>query len=283
MIYLQLLLSYLKIGFFGFGGGYAMLSLIQNEIVVQRGWLTSEQLTDIIAISQVTPGPIAINSATYVGYAVTGTVWGAALATLAACIPSLTLMLAATKFYLRLRANRYVSGAMEGMKPMMIGMIMAAALLLLTPETFIDWKSWAILAAAFLASFKKVNPILIIVLSAVQGYCSICNGTDSNDTAMKDYRFSNNTAKRRYELDLEDGQIAMIEYYLAPGGEVALTHTEVPYDHAGQGVGSQIAFKALTDIREQGSKVIPQCGFVASYIRRHPEWQELVAVRERTY
>ncbi len=75
MIYLQLLLSYLKIGFFGFGGGYAMLSLIQNEIVVQRGWLTSEQLTDIIAISQVTPGPIAINSATYVGYAVTGTVW----------------------------------------------------------------------------------------------------------------------------------------------------------------------------------------------------------------
>lgn len=134
MIYLQLLLSYLKIGFFGFGGGYAMLSLIQNEIVVQRGWLTSEQLTDIIAISQVTPGPIAINSATYVGYAVTGTVWGAALATLAACIPSLTLMLAATKFYLRLRANRYVSGAMEGMKPMMIGMIMAAALLLLTPR-----------------------------------------------------------------------------------------------------------------------------------------------------
>ncbi len=99
----------------------------------------------------------------------TGTVWGAALATLAACIPSLTLMLAATKFYLRLRANRYVSGAMEGMKPMMIGMIMAAALLLLTPETFIDWKSWAILAAAFLASFKKVNPILIIVLSAVAG------------------------------------------------------------------------------------------------------------------
>ena len=106
MIYLQLLLSYLKIGFFGFGGGYAMLSLIQNEIVVQRGWLTSEQLTDIIAISQVTPGPIAINSATYVGYAVTGTVWGAALATLAACIPSLTLMLAATKFYLRLRDGR---------------------------------------------------------------------------------------------------------------------------------------------------------------------------------
>lgn len=169
MIYLQLLWVYLKIGFFGFGGGYAMISLIQNEIVVQRGWLTAEQLTDIIAISQVTPGPIAINCATYVGYSVTGTVWGAALATIAVCTPALTLMLAATHFYLRLRNNRYVSGAMNGMKPMMIGMILAAALLLLTPETFIDWKSWALFGGCFIASLKRVNPIILIVLSAVAG------------------------------------------------------------------------------------------------------------------
>ena len=100
---------------------------------------------------------------------------------------------------------------------------------------------------------------------------------------MKDYRFSNNTAKRRYELDLEDGQIAMIEYYLAPGGEVALTHTEVPYDHAGQGVGSQIAFKALTDIREQGSKVIPSADSSPPTSAATPSGRELVAVRERTY
>ncbi|HIW97570.1 MAG TPA: N-acetyltransferase [Candidatus Tidjanibacter gallistercoris] len=98
---------------------------------------------------------------------------------------------------------------------------------------------------------------------------------------MKDYRFSNNTVERRYELDLEDGQTAMIEYRVMPTGEVALTHTEVPYDHINQGVGSQIAHKALTDIRERGTRVIPQCGFVASYIRRHPEWQEIVAVSER--
>lgn len=169
MIYLHLLWSYLKIGFFGFGGGYAMLSLIHNEIVVQRAWLTSEQLTDIIAISQVTPGPIAINSATYVGYAVTGSVWGSVVATLAVCMPSLTIMLAATRFYIKLHANAYVSGAMEGMKPMMIGMITAAALLLLTPDTFIDWKSWVILTASFVASIKKVNPILIIILSAAAG------------------------------------------------------------------------------------------------------------------
>ena len=100
---------------------------------------------------------------------------------------------------------------------------------------------------------------------------------------MKDYKFTNNTTKRRYELDLEDGQIATIEYYIMPGGEVTFTHTEVPYNHTNQGIGSPIALKALTDIRNRGAKMIPQCGFIASYIRRHPEWQEVVAVRERTY
>lgn len=169
MIYLQLIWSYLKIGFFGFGGGYAMLSLIQNEMVVQRGWLTSEQLTDIIAISQVTPGPIAINCATYVGYSVTGNIWGAILATVAVCTPALTLMLVLARFYLKLSGNRYIASAMEGMKPMMVGMILAAALLLLTPETFIDWKSWILFGGCFLASFKKVNPIILIVASAVAG------------------------------------------------------------------------------------------------------------------
>ena len=92
MIYLQLFISYLKIGFFGFGGGYAMLSLIQNEIVEQRGWITAQQFADIVAISQMTPGPIAINSATYIGYTVAG-VGGSVVATLAVCLPALTVML----------------------------------------------------------------------------------------------------------------------------------------------------------------------------------------------
>lgn len=169
MIYWQLFVSYLKIGFFGFGGGYAMLSLIQNEMVEQNAWLTVEQFTDIIAVSQITPGPIAINSATYIGYAVTGSVWGSVLATFSVCLPSMTIMLLATKFFLKLRDNKYVSGAMSGMKPMMIAMIIAASLLLLTPETFIDWKSWLIFGACFVASVKKVGPILLIVLSAVAG------------------------------------------------------------------------------------------------------------------
>ena len=169
MIYLQLFYVYLKIGFFGFGGGYAMLSLIQNEIVVRNGWLTNAELADIIAISQMTPGPIAINSATYIGYTVTGNIWGSMLATVAVCLPSLTIMLAVTRFYLKLRNNRYVTGAMAGMQPMVIGMIVAAALILLTPDTFIYWKSWGIFGLCFVLSVRKVNPILLIVASGVAG------------------------------------------------------------------------------------------------------------------
>lgn len=169
MIYLQLFLSYLKIGFFGFGGGYAMLSLIQNEIVGQQGWLTNAELADIIAVSQITPGPIAINSATYVGYAVTGSVWGSVVATVSVCLPPLTLMVLATRFYIRLRRNRYLAGAMSMMKPMMIGMILAAALMLFTPDTFVDYKSWMLFGACFVLAVRKVNPILLIVLSAAAG------------------------------------------------------------------------------------------------------------------
>lgn len=169
MIYLQLFLSYLKIGFFGFGGGYAMISLIYNEVVVQNGWLTATELADVVAISQMTPGPIAINCATYVGYTVTGNAWGSLLATIAVCLPSLTLMLLATHFYLRLRGNRHFEGAIAGMMPMMIGLILSSALMLFGVDTFIDWKSWLIFGACFVASVKKVNPILLIALSAVVG------------------------------------------------------------------------------------------------------------------
>lgn len=170
MIYFQLLWSYLKIGFFGFGGGYAMLSLIQNEVVVKHAWLTDAEFADIVAISQITPGPIAINSATYVGYTVTGNVWGALIATIAVCLPALTIMLVVTRFYIKLSNNGYVSGAVQGIQPMIIGMIAAAALLLVTPATFIDWISWAIFGACFAASFAKVNPILLIVISGLAGF-----------------------------------------------------------------------------------------------------------------
>ena len=172
MIFWQLFVSYLKIGFFGFGGGYAMLSLIQNEVVVQHAWMTNAEFADIVAVSQITPGPIAINSATYVGYTVgaqAGNAWcgilGAALATFAVCLPSLTLMLLITRFFLRLKQN-----------PVVIGMIASAALLLMFPhskapdeQNFIDGWSWALFGGVFVASVKKVNPILLICLSAAAG------------------------------------------------------------------------------------------------------------------
>ena len=173
MIYLQLFISYLKIGFFGFGGGYAMLSLIQNEIVEQRGWITVSQFADIVAVSQMTPGPIAINSATYIGYTIGG-FWGSVVATVAVCLPALTVMLALTKFFLKLKDNRYVHGVIGGMRPVVVGMIAAAALLLIFPKqradsSFIDHWSWILFAATLYASYKKINPILLIALSAVAG------------------------------------------------------------------------------------------------------------------
>ena len=173
MIYLQLFISYLKIGFFGFGGGYAMLSLIQNEIVEQQGWITVSQFADIVAVSQMTPGPIAINSATYIGYTVAG-FWGSVVATFAVCLPALTIMLMLTKFFLKLKNNHYVHGVISGMKPVVIGMIVAAALMLIFPKesadkSFIDNWSWILFLVTLYASYKKVNPILLIALSAVAG------------------------------------------------------------------------------------------------------------------
>ncbi len=183
MILLHLFISYLKIGFFGFGGGYAMLSLIQNEVVMQHGWMTNAEFADIVAVSQITPGPIAINSATYVGYTVgsqTGGLWmgllGALTATFAVCLPALTLMLLITRFFLKLRNNPIVEGAMQGMRPVVIGMIASAALLLIFPhgsapgeQNFIDAWSWLLFGGVFVGSWRKVNPIVLIVLSAAAG------------------------------------------------------------------------------------------------------------------
>ena len=170
---LQLVWSYLKIGFFGFGGGYAMLSLIHSEVVVRNEWLTNGEFSDIIAISQMTPGPIALNSATYIGYEVAG-VLGSVVATTAVCIPSLTLMILLTRFFLKLHNNRYVQSVVLAMHPVVVGLIMSAALLLIFPHSddgrsFIDGWSWLIFALALLGSAKKINPILLIVVSGIAG------------------------------------------------------------------------------------------------------------------
>lgn len=183
MIFWQLFFSYLKIGFFGFGGGYAMLSLIQNEVVVQHTWMTNAEFADIVAVSQITPGPIAINSATYVGYTVGAQaggdlmgILGAFIATFAVSLPALTIMLILTHFFLRLKNNRFVEGVMKGLRPVVVGMIASAALLLISPrgsdpgeQNFIDMWSWILFGGVFAGSLMKLNPILLILLSAVGG------------------------------------------------------------------------------------------------------------------
>jgi len=190
MIYLQLFLSFFKIGLFGFGGGLAILSLIQHE-VLEYGWMTEKEFVDIVAISQVTPGPIGINCATYVGYTATQSVWGSVLATGAMVLPGLIIMLAVCKVYQVLTArfadNRYFQNTLCYLRFAVLGLIAAAALLMITPATFIDNWSVVLFAAVFvltvlpqlvhssqpvvrrlIAAFS--HPILLIVLAGIAGY-----------------------------------------------------------------------------------------------------------------
>ncbi|MDD2435953.1 MAG: chromate transporter [Massilibacteroides sp.] len=178
MIYWQLFFVYFKIGLFGFGGGYAMLSLIQREAVDNYHWVTSQEFTDIVAVSQMTPGPIAINSATYVGftavqnagYSHTMGIWGSVIATVAVCLPSLFLVLLISVSYAKFRSNRYVAAAFLGLRPATVGLIAAAALMLMNSENFIDYKSILIFIAAFMATWKfKVHPILTILIASLVG------------------------------------------------------------------------------------------------------------------
>ena len=178
MIWLQLLYVYLKIGIFGFGGGYAMLSLIQAEVVDKYGWIGLQEFTDIVAISQMTPGPIGINSATYIGYTAIHnagysqsiSVLGSALATFAVCLPSFILVLIISYYFLKFKNNKYIEAAFTGLRPATVGLIAAAALLLMNTENFIDYKSYLIFGVAFLLTWKlKVHPILMIVLAGVAG------------------------------------------------------------------------------------------------------------------
>jgi len=169
--YLTLFYTFFKIGLFGFGGGYAMLSIIQFEVVEAHQWLTASEFTDIVAISQVTPGPIAINSATYIGYQVTGgTVLGSAIATIAVCLPSIIIMSLICRFFLLFKNNRYVIAALSGMKPAAIGLIAAAAIMLMNKQNFPDYTSILIFMVTFaLSYFIKWGVIRTILLAAVAG------------------------------------------------------------------------------------------------------------------
>ncbi len=165
---LELYISFFKIGLWGFGGGYAMLALIQNEVVTKHQWLTTQEFTDIVAISQITPGPISVNCATYVGYTVSGSWLGSAIATLGVVSPALIMMTFVSIFFIRMRDNIYLKSIIRAIRPVTIGLILAAALLL-GNKTFVD--PWSVLfaAGALAASFKRVNPIFIFAVVAICG------------------------------------------------------------------------------------------------------------------
>ena len=155
-----------------------MLSLIQADVVDKYGWITLQEFTDIVAISQMTPGPIGINSATYIGYTAIHNagyspamaILGSCLTTFAVCFPSFLLVLLISYSYARFRNNKYVEAAFLGLRPVTVGLIAAAALLLMNQENFIDYKSFLIFGAAFILTLKfKVHPILMILLAGVAG------------------------------------------------------------------------------------------------------------------
>ncbi len=170
MLYLHLFLSFFKIGLFGFGGGYAILSLIQHEVEAY-GWMTPQEFVDMVAISQMTPGPIGINAATYVGYTATGSVWGSVLTTFAIILPSLIIMLSLCKVYFRFKENQYVKAVMQGLRYVVVGLIAAAALLMMTKDNFIDYWSYLLFGIVFVGTFFfRLHPILLIFISGIAGY-----------------------------------------------------------------------------------------------------------------
>jgi chromate transporter len=174
MVYLQLFWAFFKIGLFGFGGGAAMIPLIQFELVEHYEWVTSAEFTNMVAISQMTPGPIGINCATYAGYLASGNVLGSALATFALVLPSFIIMMIVARMIQKMKDNPYMEAAMRGLRPAIVGLIAAAALLLVNEETFgekcADWVSWLLFAVSFVATkWLKVHPILLILIMAGVG------------------------------------------------------------------------------------------------------------------
>lgn len=196
LLLLKLAWTFFYIGLFTFGGGYAMLSLIQAQVVTANHWISESTFADIVAISQMTPGPIGINSATYVGYEVlaesTGSpfmgVLGSTAATLSIILPSFIIILLIVRFYTKFVGNGAFDAVLGALRPCVAGLIGAAAVILVfninwdaTPlfspfkievvrENFPDWKSWMILLASFAASYwGKLGPVTLIVASAVLG------------------------------------------------------------------------------------------------------------------
>lgn len=167
-VLIQLFVSFFKIGAFSFGGGYAMLPLLEEELVVKHQWISTNDFIDILAISEMTPGPIAINSATFLGYRVNG-ILGSAVSTLAVVLPSFIVITLIYKFINRFKSSPYIDWIFRGIRPVVLGLIGAAAVTV-GKTSFVDFKAVLIAILLFyLVSFRKINAILGIVLAGVLG------------------------------------------------------------------------------------------------------------------
>ena len=190
LLILELFWTFFVIGLFTFGGGYAIMSLIQAQVVFGKAWISEQTFIDIVAISQMTPGPVGLNCSTYVGYEVLRAagysqalaVAGSFVASLAIVLPSYLIVLAIARAYARFHENSLWKGAMSALRPAVVGLIAAAAVVMivriptggagctLIRENFPDWKSWALFAAAFVASWRfKADPVVILLAGAVLG------------------------------------------------------------------------------------------------------------------
>lgn len=179
MLYLRLLWIFLKIGALSFGGGMSMIPIIQREME-SMGWMTAGEIADIVAISEMTPGPLAINAATFAGMR-SGGIAGAVLATMGVSLPPLILSLLTAKFFFAVRDSRLVTAGMKGIRPAVTGMIGASAIHItfvtftgmgisgFTAATKINWFLLVMATICFILLWRKVSPILLLLLSAVAG------------------------------------------------------------------------------------------------------------------
>jgi len=164
----EIFFSFLKIGAFSFGGGYAVISMIQKDIILDKGWINAEEFIDIVAIAEMTPGPIAVNSSTYLGYKMTG-ILGSLLGTIGVLLVPTLLALIVSIYFNKFKHLDWVKWVLKGIRPAVLGII-AAACFTIGKVSFVDIKSVIIGALIFIGVYKlKISPILAIVISGGLG------------------------------------------------------------------------------------------------------------------
>lgn len=168
MMWLDMIFTFMKIGVFSFGGGYAILALIQQEVVLKHGWLTQAQFADIVAISQMTPGPIAVNAATFIGYQRAG-ILGSLMCTFGVIFPSLVMMLVITMTYLKLKKLPWFRNIFTNLRLLTIGLI-GAAMWLIGAGAFTDWFTIAVFVVCFGLYWRfRMNPVYMMLGAALLG------------------------------------------------------------------------------------------------------------------